>query len=504
MKNKNYVLSGEKCRKGGSFIGYEPPTLETVTREHQKQIIGSDLKSFSNIRSLELCVDLCHKTRKCQGYEYLSDDSVDEWQKNICNLKYKVTGLKSSRTQNIIAGYSQHVCIASELKEHEAIGQNIATAKCDQLVECISVCKKTESCVGFSYSHKARLCFIKASVKYFQEDPGSTSGSACYQPQTFLNRSLLEPGSEITVNVAGSKSPVMSMVMSLQPELSCTDLNNGTQNSPIVKRQKRGLNEKIKLETPPNIDILINPEMKMKREEYEQYVMNKLKNFFKDKNSTKIYPNLFRMLWYTKTPCFDLFKMTGDHAHVLKYCEWAGEEVPCEALFEAIPTDVGICCSFNFNTSLTETIYARLVKELKLKERVQRNISTDAREVLKGKVGFDMGLKVVLDSHSNIASPATINSDGNAFQVYIGNPGEFPFLRNRAVQIQPGNENHVEVSGVKISADPAIHHHSLEKRKCKVKTSCVKTEVTVAVVFNSLYIRRSSFRYMFSYRVQFR
>ena len=33
--------------------------------------------------------------------------------------------------------------------------------------------------------------------------------------------------------------------------------------------------------------------------------------------------------------------------------------------------------------------------------------------------------------------------------------------------MQPGHENHVEVSGVKISADPAIHHHSLDKRKCK-------------------------------------
>ena len=34
-------------------------------------------------------------------------------------------------------------------------------------------------------------------------------------------------------------------------------------------------------------------------------------------------------------------------------------------------------------------------------------------------------------------------------------------------QVQPGHENHVEVSGVKISADPAIHSHSLDKRKCK-------------------------------------
>ena len=39
-----------------------------------------------------------------------------------------------------------------------------------------------------------------------------------------------------------------------------------------------------------------------------------------------------------------------------------------------------------------------------------------------------MGLKIAIDSHSNIASPATVSSDGNAFQVYIGDPGEFPFL----------------------------------------------------------------------------
>ena len=76
-------------------------------------------------------------------------------------------------------------------------------------------------------------------------------------------------------------------------------------------------------------------------------------------------------------------------------------------------------------------------------------------------------MKVALDSHSNIASPATINSDGNAFQVYIGNPSEFPFLRNRAVQIMPGYENHVEVSGIKIAADPNIVSHSVEDRKCQ-------------------------------------
>ena len=49
--------------------------------------------------------------------------------------------------------------------------------------------------------------------------------------------------------------------------------------------------------------------------------------------------------------------------------------------------------------------------------------------------------------------------------------------------MQPGHENHVEVSGVKISADPAIHHHSLDKRKCKVRADPIHwLMVTVASV----------------------
>ena len=99
-----------------------------------------------------------------------------------------------------------------------------------------------------------------------------------------------------------SKSPVMSLVMTSQADVDCGELKSNISSN-VQMRSKRGLNDKIRAETPPNIDILINPDLREEREEYEEYVMNKLKNFFKDRNSTKIYPNLFRLLWYTKTPC---------------------------------------------------------------------------------------------------------------------------------------------------------------------------------------------------------
>ena len=265
------------------------------------------------------------------------------------------------------------------------------------------------------------------------------------------------------------------MVMTKNSSLECEMLSNNNETHDETldgdnKRAKRDTDSEGSgsRRTMPNIDFLLNPHKQGRREEYENHVLERLMSFFEERNSSMLYPNLFRLLWYTKIPCFDLFNLTGDHAHTLKYCEWAGERVPCDHLFQAIPTDVGICCSFNFNSSMKETIYAKLIRDLKREEMEKNNFSDPYdRKVLKGRVGFEMGLKVAIDSHSNIASPATISSDGNAFQVYIGNPGEFPFLRNRAVQIQPGYENHVEVSAIQISADPNIVSHSIEDRKCQ-------------------------------------
>ena len=78
------------------------------------------------------------------------------------------------------------------------------------------------------------------------------------------------------------------------------DAENETGGSKKVKRSA-GLPGKTRPgqvnATAPNIDILINPSQKKKREEYVGVVMNKLRDFFKDKNSTLIYPNLFRLLW---------------------------------------------------------------------------------------------------------------------------------------------------------------------------------------------------------------
>ena len=90
-----------------------------------------------------------------------------------------------------------------------------------------------------------------------------------------------------------------------------------------------------------------------------------------------------------------------------------GFDKKIQELFQAVPTDVGICCAFNFNSTMKETVYARwehqkksksnkyktfnsknqrLIAELKQKESREERLKE--LEVKKGKVGFDMGLKV--------------------------------------------------------------------------------------------------------------
>jgi hypothetical protein len=55
-------------------------------------------------------------------------------------------------------------------------------------------------------------------------------------------------------------------------------------------------------------------------------------------------------LWHSSLPCFDTVNMTaarnGERA-MIKSCTWKGYEVPCSAIFQKTPTDIGLCCAFN-------------------------------------------------------------------------------------------------------------------------------------------------------------
>jgi hypothetical protein len=62
------------------------------------------------------------------------------------------------------------------------------------------------------------------------------------------------------------------------------------------------------------------------------------------------YEGLFKILWYTQLPCFDVKGVTSRFAgqrSLLKQCKWKGATIPCSAIFTTFPTDRGMCCAFN-------------------------------------------------------------------------------------------------------------------------------------------------------------
>ena len=100
-----------------------------------------------------------------------------------------------------------------------------------------------------------------------------------------------------------SESPILSMVMTQNSSAECEMLaSNQTEPGHTARRRRRAAGEAedggntadTADRSMPNIDFLLNPGKKEKREDYEGYVMKRLLSFFEERNSSMLYPNLFR------------------------------------------------------------------------------------------------------------------------------------------------------------------------------------------------------------------
>ena len=121
--------------------------------------------------------------------------------------------------------------------------------------------------------------------------------------------------------------------------------------------------------------------------------------------------------------------------HLLVSCEVAGRKTNCSRLFTRVPTDSGMCCALNWRNALKTSEYRTLV------ESMQASV---ASQTMLSQSGGDSGLRLVLDLHSNRISFGTLDQDYNAFNVFVGQPEEFPVVRKRSVKLEPGREHFEE------------------------------------------------------------
>ena len=199
----------------------------------------------------------------------------------------------------------------------------------------------------------------------------------------------------------------------------------------------------------PAIDVFLNPDRVQEKETVIQRKVEIAKNYFTEVDMKILYPKLFRILWESTLPCFK-------EEHMLLSCMVAGVHVDCSDYFTRVPTDAGMCCALNVESSLRTSEYSDLVKEM------QGNKTT---KKVKSQEGKRNGLKLMIDLHSNTVSLGTLDQQHNTFKMFIGEPDQFPMMQDKSIHLQPGREHFVDLSA-KVVTTNDIKHISPEARGC--------------------------------------
>ena len=209
--------------------------------------------------------------------------------------------------------------------------------------------------------------------------------------------------------------------------------------------------------TLPIVDIFLNPEKKLWKAELKDRILNAAKAYFTDPSFHKSYPALFKLLWHSALPCSPTPGVTTQA--LLKKCSWSGQAMDCSQLFQTIPTDSGMCCAFNYVSTLRKSNYSELMNTMNGKKSVDK-------KARKAKVGKRNGLRIVLDQHASKKSVGTLSKDYNALQFFVGGSTEFPLMRDRGFLLDPGKEHFIEISGISIKANPDIKNIHPVQRNC--------------------------------------
>ena len=204
----------------------------------------------------------------------------------------------------------------------------------------------------------------------------------------------------------------------------------------------------------PLIDIFLNPSKEQEKNEVIQEKKSLAKNYFKYTKMSSLYPELFRLLWQSTLPCF---KEENKEEHMMLSCEVAGVKVNCSDYFTRVPTDMGMCCALNVNNSLRTSGYSDLVKKMQgMDKKTMR---------MRSQEGKRNGLKLTLDLHSNTVSLGTLDQQHNTFKMFIGEPAQFPMMRGKSFNLEPGREHFVDLSATVVTTKE-IRKISPEARGC--------------------------------------
>ena len=86
---------------------------------------------------------------------------------------------------------------------------------------------------------------------------------------------------------------------------------------------------------------------------------------------------------------------------------------------------------------------------------------------MKLTTGRNKGLVVILDAHSDLFAPGSVDGDVDGFIGFIGPTNSFPFMSQEGFDIRPGQSNSVILSGSRIDADQNLRSLNVRDRNCR-------------------------------------
>ena len=250
--------------------------------------------------------------------------------------------------------------------------------------------------------------------------------------------------------------------------ISTTELSTITTKLAVDKRP-----ENIK-----NIDISLDPTKVEEREQKKKQSIQNYEESFGSLDTDGSYVALFELLWYSQMPCFDVKGLTStskDELSFLKRCYWKQKRINCNAIFQQRPTDRGMCCAFNMQNAentFKKSKYTDAISKRQEKDAIDAfedpkppNWYTAPNE-LHPEPGINKGLTLIVDSHSDKQSAATVNENFRGFITLVDGSEKFPIVSRTQLITRPGWENNIKVGAINLEAKNEIKEYKPEKRKC--------------------------------------
>ena len=237
----------------------------------------------------------------------------------------------------------------------------------------------------------------------------------------------------------------------------------------------------IKPENIEKLDVSLDPYREAERHAQATEAVDDYTETFGSVDMEKSYLPLFQLLWYSQLPCTDVKGFTSrarDELSFIKRCYWKDKLVSCNAIFQKRPTDQGICCSFNMEKAETVLKQSNYTKAISMGQMDEKELGFEKADIpawyLNNKeptpeAGRKRGLKLILDRHSNMLSPASVTDNFYGFVTIVDEKNKYPMASLSKLLARPGFENNIDVTALQLQGKEEIRKYSPEKRKCYFK-----------------------------------